>query len=158
MALTSTMLFVTTIDKNKLGDHEVTMTNTLVYGGETWTPSITFTISVVDPCDSTEWVDFSISTLTTDNGVVGTVDFADVEDSVEVAKGINTLCGPREYSIAYQDSTSIDWVTVAEHETDANYYTITADPTLDEHEGTHDLALTMSLTNYPSHAAHVVNF
>jgi len=94
----------------------------------------------VDPCDSTELITQSIDTLTTDNGVVGTVDFNDVNDTHEVSKGLYSLCGPRTYSIAYQNDDPITWVTVAESST-TDVWTITADPTLDEHERTHNLKL-----------------
>lgn len=94
-------LSIFTIDKTKLGDHTLTVTNTITYGGVTWTPSYSFDITIVDPCDSTSLITQSIDTLTTDNGVVGTVDFNDVNDTHEVSKGLYSLCGPRAYTIAY---------------------------------------------------------
>ena len=153
-----TTVFVSTIDKTKLGTHDITLTNTLSYLGVTWTPSFTFTVTVVDPCETTVWVDFTIPIITTDNGIPIEQEMEEIKDSVEVAKGQNTLCGPRTYTIAYQDGTAIDWVTIATSVHTDHYMTITVDPTLDEHEATHDLALTMSLDYYPNHAAHVVNF
>lgn len=146
------ILTVSTVDKSKLGTHTVSVVNTVSYDGGSWSPTYSFDIEILDPCDSTVLQSQSIATLTTDNGVVGTVDFEEVKDSQEVARGQSTLCGPRAYQITYQDDTSIDWVTVAEKTGVEDYWTITADPTLDEHETTHNLKLIVSLTLYPDNA------
>lgn len=95
------LLSVFTINKTKLGAHTMTLTNTVTYGGGTWTPTYTFDITVVDPCDSTILQSQSITTLTTDNGVPSTVDFTEVLDSQEVTRGSSALCGPRAYVIKY---------------------------------------------------------
>lgn len=80
-------LAVWTIDKTKLGSHTVTLVNTVSYNGSSWTPTYSFDITIVDPCDSTVLNTQSIATLTTDNGVPGIREFTEVTDSVEVAKG-----------------------------------------------------------------------
>ena len=141
------------MDPTKLGDHTVTLVNTVEYGGGTWTPTYTFDISIVDPCEGTELITQTIEALTTDNGVVGVREFPEVEDTVEVAKGQSDLCGAREYSITYDDGTAIDWVTVAAKAGVADTWEITADPTLDEHATTHNLKLTVVLTSYSSTTA-----
>ena len=81
------ILTVSTVDKSKLGTHTVSVVNTVSYDGGSWTPTYSFDIEILDPCDSTELQSQSIATLTTDNGVVGTVDFEEVKDSQEVARG-----------------------------------------------------------------------
>ena len=152
------MLSVSTLDKTKLGPISLTLVNTVEYGGESWTPEITFDVTIVDPCDATVWVAGSIPTLSTLNGVPAEVTFDDIQDSVEVAKGINTLCGPRSYVITYQNDDPIDWVTVAQSADDEHVLVISADPTLDEHEGTKNLKAIVTLDYYPDIAAHETNF
>ena len=154
----SLQLSVQTIAKANLGDHTITITNNIEYGGSSWSPSYFFTITIVDPCETTTLNTQTINTLTTDNGVVGVVEFTDITDSEEVARGQDTLCGDRSYTISYQDDTAIDWVTVAPKAGEAGVYEITADPTLDEHQGTKNLKLGVTLDNYPSHAGLEINF
>ena len=144
----SLQLSVWTIDPTKLGSHTVTLVNTVEYGGGSWTPTYSFDIEIVDPCSSTALITQAIETLTLDNGVVGIREFTEVQDTVEVAKGQFDLCGPRAYSITYQDDSAITWVTVAEKAGVADTYEITAEPTLDEHETTHTLKLIVELTDY----------
>jgi hypothetical protein len=133
-------LSVWTIDPTKLGDHTMVLTNTVSYLGVSWTPSYTFDITIVDPCTSTALITQAIETLTTDNGVVGIREFEEVKDTKEVEKGQFDLCGPRSYTITYQNDDPITWVTVAaKADGTADMYEITADPTLDEHETTHTL-------------------
>ena len=66
------------MDPTKLGDHTVTLVNTVEYGGGTWTPTYTFDISIVDPCEGTELITQTIEALTTDNGVVGVREFPEI--------------------------------------------------------------------------------
>jgi hypothetical protein len=144
-------LYVSTIDKTKLGTHTLTLVNTLEYDGATFTPEISLDITIVDPCDSTVLQSFVITPITTKNGVQITTDFTEVLDSVEVAKGIDTLCGPRTYVIAYRDDAAIDWVThAAAEDGTADLYTITVDPTLDSQEMLHELKITCTLDLYPA--------
>ena len=97
----SLQLSVWTIDPTKLGSHTVTLVNTIAYDGGSWTPTYSFDITIVDPCASTALITQAIDTLTTDNGVVGIVEFEEVKDTIEVEKGQFDLCGPRAYSITY---------------------------------------------------------
>jgi len=41
------------MDPTKLGDHTLVMTNTVSYGGSSWTPTYTFDVTVEDPCSTT---------------------------------------------------------------------------------------------------------
>jgi len=143
------MLAVATLDKSKLGEHTMVLTNTVRYLGVSWQPTYSFKITIVDPCASTNLLTQSIATLTTDNGVKGTREFSEIKDSLEVLKGQDTLCGPRAYTITYINNNPITWVTVAAKTGVADTWVITADPTLDEHATTHNLKLIVSLTLYP---------
>lgn len=62
---------------------------------------------------------------------------------------MSSLCGPRAYEIKYTNDNVIDWVTVAEKAGVADTWTISANPTLDPHEGVHTLKLITTLTLYP---------
>ena len=88
----------------------------------------------------------------------GIREFTKVTDSVELAKGQDTLCGPRAYSITYTNGDPITWVTVAAKANVANTYQIIANPTLDSQATTHNLKLITALTNYPAHAVLEINF
>ena len=155
-------LSVFTLDKSKLGAHTVTLKNTLTYGGVTWTPTYSFAITVVDPCSTTTLLTQSITTLTTNNGVKGSVTFPEVLDSYGNGKGQNGLCGPRAYAIKYTNDNVISWVTVAattNKDADGRVlWEIKADPTLDAHATTHNLKLIVTLTLYSSIAAFNIPF
>lgn len=63
------LLSIFTVDKTKLGSHTLTAVNTLDYDGGSWSPEITFDITILDPCESTVLQAQSITAMTTQNGV-----------------------------------------------------------------------------------------
>jgi hypothetical protein len=128
------MINVVSLDKNKLGTHTVTLTNAITYTPQSFaeTETITFDVTIIDPCDTTTINDAVLTptTLTVINGDVGTMTYPDVTDSVEVDNNIDILCGPRTYVIYNNDqSTFPDWVALSGPSN--GEYTITASPTLD---------------------------
>jgi hypothetical protein len=44
-------------------------------------------VTVVDPCETTVWEDFTIPIITTDNGIPIEQEMEEIKDSVEVDKG-----------------------------------------------------------------------
>ena len=106
----------------------------------TETDAITFTVTIIDPCETTTILDavFSPTTLTVTNGVPGTMTFTEVTDSVEVANNIDTLCQGRTYTLLEDDeSTPVTWISIDNTGSSGGPYTITASPTLDSQVTTH---------------------
>jgi hypothetical protein len=94
---------------------------------------------------------FTPSSITVLNGEVATMTYTDATDSVEVDNNIDTLCGPRTYTIYNNDeTTSPDWVILSGPV--GGVYTITATPVLDSLVGTSNFKLETALDYYPSHA------
>ena len=60
----------------------------------TETDTATFSVTIIDPCETTVLNDavFSPTTLTVTNGLTATMTFTEVTDSVEVSNNIDTLC------------------------------------------------------------------
>ena len=60
----------------------------------TETDTISFDVTIIDPCETTVINDavFSPATLTVTNGETATMTFTEVTDSVEVDNNIDTLC------------------------------------------------------------------
>ena len=83
---------VNTLARSKIGTHAVTMTIGLTYpAGETFSETITFSVTIIDPCLATTLNAIAPGTLTVTNGLVGAITFNDITDTVEVAKAIDTL-------------------------------------------------------------------
>lgn len=73
-----------------------------------------------------------------------------MRDTQGFDRGQNGLCGTRNYEIKTSADAAIPWVTVAAKAGAAETYTISADPTLDEHATTHNLKLIVGLDLYPN--------
>ena len=110
------------------------MTTLFAYSTQSFTETdtISFTVTIIDPCETTTINDavFSPTTLTVTNGVEATMTFTEVTDSVEVANNINTLCQGRTYTLLMDDQTTpADFIALSG--ATGGPYTITASPTLD---------------------------
>ena len=131
--------------------YTVTMVNTIIHADGIFTPTITFDITILDPCKTTVLNAVSLATLSVTNGEVQSITFAESTDTVEIAKQIDTICGLRTHAIVDQGNgdAPVDWVTIVYNEDEPKTYTITATPT-DEalHEGTHNFELWTTLDDY----------
>ena len=119
----------------------------------TETDSISFIVTIIDPCETTTINDavFSPTTLTVTNGATADITFTEVTDSVEVANNIDTLCQGRTYTLLMNDeSTAADILTLSG--TAPGPYTITASPTLDSSVGSHTYKLKTELAAYPGNS------
>lgn len=92
-------LSVLTIDLTKVAVHPLTLTNTLTYQGQTFTASYSFSVTIADPCANTTLNPWIIPPILVENGQTATYQYTDATDSVQVSKGISTLCGPRAYAL-----------------------------------------------------------
>lgn len=68
----SMQIDVITLDRSKVGTYDVVMTSTFTYSPQSFTETdtITFTVTIIDPCETTVINDavFSPTTLTVTNG------------------------------------------------------------------------------------------
>jgi ribosomal protein L11 len=146
---------VVSLDRTKVGTHAVSMAITFAYSAQSFTETdtISFTITIIDPCETTVINDavFSPTTITVTNGATATATFNEVTDTVEVANNIDTLCQQRSYTLLEADGTTAA-VFLALTGATGGPYTITASPTLDTQVGTHNLKLKTTLTAYPSNS------
>lgn len=145
------------LDRTKVGTHSVTMTSVFTYTPQdpdfTETDTVTFSITIIDPCETTVINDavFSPTTLTVINGETGTMTFNEVTDSIEVLRNIDTLCQSRSYVLYMNDGvTPASFLTLTGPA--GGPHTITAAPTLDAHEGPWQFKLKTTLDAYPSNA------
>ena len=144
---------IVSLDRTKVGTHSVTMTTLFEYATQSFTETdtISFVITITDPCETTTINDavFSDATLTVTNGSTASITFTEVTDSVEVDNNIDTLCQGRTYTLLMNDeSTPADFIALTG--TAPGPYTITASPTLDSAVGSHTYKLKTELTAYPS--------
>lgn len=117
---------------------------------------------MIDPCDTTTITNPTLTTITVTNGQTESITFPEAVDSVETANNLGNLCGPRAYAIMEDDQASnkqiVGWGVTVAVSTTAGTYKITAAPTTDGTEGTHNLFLRIKLTNQPNHAIIYVPF
>ena len=119
----------------------------------TETDTVTFIITIIDPCETTVINDavFSPTTLTVVNGATATMTFNEVTDTIEVLRNIDTLCQARSYTLLMNDGTTpASFLTLTGSA--GGPYTITAAPTLDSHAGSWQFKLKTTLDAYPSNA------
>ena len=98
---------VVSLDRTKVGTHSVTMSTLFAYAAQSFTETdtITFTVTIIDPCETTTINNavFTPTTLTVVNGATGTMTFSEVTDTIEVANNIDTLCQSRTYTLLESD-------------------------------------------------------
>ena len=95
------------LDRKKVGAHAVTMSILHEYSPQSFTETdtISFSITIIDPCETTVINDavFSPTTLNVVNGAEASITFTEVTDSVEVLRQIDTLCQQRDYGLFESD-------------------------------------------------------
>ena len=69
-------------------------------------PSITFTITVTDPCLTTVIDPFVINNITQEAGVSIDTVFDEPDDSAGSAVGDQSICGPKTYEVVYRADDS----------------------------------------------------
>lgn len=97
----------------------------------TETDTVTFTVTITDPCETTVMNDavFTPATLTVVTGMTDTVTFPEQTDTIEVLRNIDTLCQGRTYALFLADkATPASFIALTG--TAPGPYTITASPTL----------------------------
>lgn len=132
-------LTVWTTDNTKHDTYTVVLTNTIVHSDGTFTPSMTFTVEVKDPCRVA-----TIATVDVTSGIslklgdVGAIDFLAAIDNVSTDTTMPDRCGPKTYVIVDPNNadTPVSWITTVAKSGVAGTYTITASPILETFIGT----------------------
>ena len=117
---------------------------------QAFSPSVTFKVDIKDPCKTSTITQITLTDMTVVNGQSITQNFAEVVDSAETTYGTDS-CGERNYQIVAQGDNTYTPVTFARVEAIvANQnYRIVSDYSVEANEGTHNLALYVTMKNYP---------
>ena len=136
------------------GEYTLTVKNSVTYTdrgtAQAWSPSVSFKVDIKDPCKTSTITQITLTDMTVVNGQSKTQNFAEVVDSAETTYGTDS-CGERVYQIVKQGDSTYTPVTFARVEAIvANQnYRIVSDYSLEANEGTHNLALYVTMKNYP---------
>ena len=138
------------------GVYTVVLENTITHTDGSWVTSMTFDVTILDPCESTTINPIDLGTgINVVLGETATLTFSDATDSVEVSKDIDTLCGNRSYKVTPPGSgAQITWITIDDN--GDGTYLITASPTDETIVGSHhSYELFTTLDNYFSIQEHL---
>ena len=115
-------------------------------------PSITFTITVIDPCLTTVIDPFVINNITQEAGVSVDTVFNEPDDSAGTAVGDQSICGPKTYSVVYRADDSAQTLITIETISANTQHKLVSYTDLESDEGTHELKLVVSLADstYPT--------
>jgi len=139
--------------------------------------NVSISIKIADPCkattikkvNSTPTSDPGLGSKTVVNGGNLVVEFTKALDTVEIAQGLNTLCGARTYKLCYaadcsavSSFTDVTWstsITAKAGAVDTHTFTLTPDNIHSTGQaitiGSNTLYLRTTLTNYATVAANV---
>ena len=138
---------------------------------------VTINVTIADPCtattikkvNSTASTDPGMGAKTVQDGASLTIDFTKALDTVELAQGLNTLCGARTYRLCYAadcstvtGKTDVSWATAITAKAgvaDTFTFTLTPDSLYPDGPaitvGSNTLYLRTILNNYNTVAANV---
>ena len=107
----------------------------------------------MDPCKTSTITAITLTAMTVTLGESTNQNFAEAVDSAETTYGTDS-CGSRVYTIVEQSDATLTPVSYARIETivDNANYRIISDYTDETFEGTHSLALYITMLNYPIEA------
>ena len=84
---------------DKLANYPVTLTESAVYSGTTFSANTPFTVIVTDPCLTTSITAFTLATFSLENGKSKEVLFNRPTDTAAVAVSKPNICGARIYTV-----------------------------------------------------------
>jgi hypothetical protein len=150
---------VWTTDTTKHNTYSVTLTNAITHPVDgTFNPSMTFTVTVQDPCRTVtiNTVDVTAG-ITMKLGNVKTMDFLEATDVVSVATTMADRCGPKSYVVVdpSDSDTPVSWISIAAKAGVAGTYTITASPTDETFVKANNYELWTTLDDYKTAHSHV---
>ena len=79
--------------------YAVTLTEAAVYGGNTFSANVAFSITVTDSCLTTVITPFTVASFSLENGKTNTANFNEPTDSAATAVSKPTICGARSYQV-----------------------------------------------------------
>ena len=129
--------------------YQVSLSESATYGGNTFSNTVTFSVTVTDPCLTTVITPFSLNSFSLENGKTHTQDFTRPTDSAADAVSKPNICGTRYYTV----KETIGGIDVAQ--TIVTISTVTADTTyrlttntmLESQVGVHSFKLIVTLEN-----------
>jgi len=93
--------------------YTLVFTDQVTYGAQSFSPSVTFTFKVTDPCRTS-----TITAITVASpwdvvlGTIGEKTYTEAVDSAATAQGTASICGPRKYEVLNASSQSSHLVTI----------------------------------------------
>lgn len=147
--------------KAAVGTHQVVLNNAITDnnqgGPQNFTPTITFNVIIVDPCDSSVITPHALSAQTIVNGASYEWTFQEAVIAIETANENKKLCGDRLYKVFMPDGTTEVtgvWMTVTETPAGSGTYKLKAEPILDSlvTGGALSLKFKTTLPSQPNHS------
>ena len=131
------------------GVYTLTLTDTVTYNDQSWAPSVAFDVDIRDPCKTSTIEAITLTDMTVTLGESVTQNFAEAVDTAETTYGLDS-CGARVYSIVLRSDgvTEVDYARIETIVENSNYR-IVSDYSDESYEGTHELALYVTMLNYP---------
>jgi len=131
-------LTVWTTDNTKHGSYTAVLTNTITHSDGTFTPAMTFTVEIKDPCRTATIATVDVTSgISLKLGEVVSIDFLAAIDNVSTDTTMPDRCGPKSYVVVDQSisDTPVSWITIVAKAGVAGTYTITASPVLESFIG-----------------------
>lgn len=141
---------LTVVSTDGLSHHAevpVIVQNFVEYDGTTWSPSLSFTVSITDPCRTSTITAITVAGMTATLGIETTQAFTEAVDSAGTTYG-TTVCGDRLYEIYDISSNELTEVATIVDLGSGNYQ-IRAYSELEANEGSHNLRLRVTFADYP---------
>lgn len=141
---------VTVVSTDGLNHHDVNtviVKNTVLYEDQVFEPSITFDITITDPCRTSTITAITLTSMTVVLGEEEFQDFVEAVDSAGTSYGA-TVCGTRLYEI-YDISTNTITEVATVIDNGSGNYQIRAHSNDEDNEGSHNLRLKVTFVNYP---------
>lgn len=129
------------------GVNTVIVKDTVLYESDVWEPSITFDITITDPCRTSTITAITLSSMTVVLGEEELQSFVEAVDSAGTTYG-STVCGTRLYEIYDISSDTITEVATVIDNGSGNYE-IRAFSENEDNEGSHNLRLKVTFVDYP---------
>jgi len=148
-------LTVQTSNIAKHNTYTVSLKNAITHTDGSWNPTMTFVVTVLDPCRTTaiNAVDVAAG-ITLQLGNTATLDFLEAVDAVETSSSIKAICGPKSYVVVDSSDVAITWISIAKKTGVTGTYTITAAPVLESFIGANNYKLWTTLDNYKTAYSH----
>jgi GTP:adenosylcobinamide-phosphate guanylyltransferase len=141
--------------------YQATLTNSVTYQSQSFLPTVAFQVTVTDPCLTTVIAPFTIGTvasgashgvITQEAGQVIETTFTEPAHSEGTAVGSQSICGAISYTVTKRADGAAQTLVTISTVTPNTTHKLTSTTNLETDEGTHELKLTVSLsqTTYPT--------